>query len=71
MSGRSVSDIYSKGVALLGPTVGASFAALVPVLEASLLLGEAPPAASLAGLVVVTLGMATILAGPRREPRPS
>ncbi|WP_298957065.1 DMT family transporter [uncultured Methylobacterium sp.] len=65
---------YSKGVALLGPTVGASFAALVPVLavlEGSLLLGEAPPAASLAGLVVVTLGMATILAGPRPEPRPS
>ncbi len=65
---------YSKSVALLGPTVGASFAALVPVLavlEASLLLGESPPASSLAGLVVVTLGMATILAGSRREPRPS
>ncbi|MEH3144132.1 MAG: DMT family transporter [Methylobacterium frigidaeris] len=63
---------YSKGVSLLGPTVGASFAALVPVLavlEASLVLGESPRGAALAGLAVVTLGMAAILVGPRRAGR--
>jgi drug/metabolite transporter (DMT)-like permease len=65
--------LYSKSVSLLGPTIGASFAALVPVLaviEASLLLGERPSAASLIGLVVVTVGMVLNLLKPRprREP---
>jgi drug/metabolite transporter (DMT)-like permease len=51
---------YNKSVAILGPTIGASFVALVPVfafIEASLLLGEAPTLLSLAALVVVTGGM--------------
>ena len=63
---------YSRAVVLLGPTVGASFAALVPVVavvEAIFILGEHPTPTVLAGLVLVTAGMvATLVASrpPRR-----
>ena len=60
---------YSKGVSLLGPTIGATFAALVPVLaviEAALLLGEHLNGAALAGLLIVTAGMLASLIKPRR-----
>ncbi|KAF1047780.1 DMT family transporter [Xylophilus sp.] len=56
---------YSKAVALLGPVAGASFAALVPVfavIEASLLLGEAPGLPSVAALAVVTVGLVVSIA---------
>jgi len=62
--------LYSKGVSLLGPTIGATFAALVPVLaviEAALLLGEEPHPAALAGLVIVVAGMAASLVRPRQQ----
>lgn len=59
--------LYSKAVAVLGPVIGASFAALVPVfavIEAWLLLGERPVAASLLGLAIVTVGMVSNLLAP-------
>lgn len=64
---------YSKAVSLLGSAPGAAFAALVPVLavvEAALLLGEAPDAVLLGGLGIVTLGMAVSLLAPRAPPAP-
>lgn len=60
--------LYSKGVAVLGPAIGASFAALVPVLaviEAWLLLGERPAVPSLFGLAIVTVGMVSNLLAPQ------
>lgn len=63
---------YSKGVSILGPTIGATFAALVPILavvEASLLLGEHLHSASLAGLAIVTIGMVVSLIKPRSTHR--
>lgn len=59
---------YSKSVSILGPTVGATFAALVPVLaviEAALLLGEWPHPIALVGLAIVTCGMIVSLVRPR------
>ncbi len=55
---------YSRSVALLGPTVGASFAALVPVIaviEAIFILDETPSVTTLAGLAIVTAGMGAVL----------
>lgn len=59
---------YSKAVSLLGATIGASFAALVPVLatiEAALLLGELPSSASIIGLAISVVGIAAVLAAPK------
>lgn len=59
---------YSKSVQLLGPAIGATFAALVPgaaTLLAALLLREMPRPAVLAGLAVVMVGMTLTLAGKR------
>lgn len=60
--------LFSRGIAILGATLGAAFAALVPafaVVEASLLLGEKPPMLSLFGLAVVSAGMIGSLMRPR------
>ncbi|MFT3778499.1 MAG: DMT family transporter [Ottowia sp.] len=57
--------LYSKAVALLGPPLGSSFAALVPVFavaQAWLFLGEKPSGLAVLGLVVVTAGMLAGLA---------
>jgi drug/metabolite transporter (DMT)-like permease len=65
---------FSKAVSILGPALGATFAALVPLLatvEAALLLGERPPLVALAGIVVVTAGMITSLIRPRAGARPA
>lgn len=62
--------LFSRGIAILGATLGAAFAALVPalaVVEASLLLREQPPVLSLVGLAVVTAGMIASLIRPRRR----
>jgi drug/metabolite transporter (DMT)-like permease len=51
---------YSKAVSILGATTGSTFAALAPLLatvEAALVLGERPPALTLAGIAVVSAGM--------------
>lgn len=64
---------YRKSVSLLGPTVGASFAALVPVfavIEASLLLGEIPSVLSIVALVFVSVGMAISVWSFRTDARP-
>jgi drug/metabolite transporter (DMT)-like permease len=63
---------YSKAVSILGPTLGATFAALVPLLatiEAALLLGEKPHPLTLIGIVVVTIGMVTSLIKRSNAPR--
>ncbi|MCA3845561.1 MAG: hypothetical protein IOB09_14370, partial [Burkholderia sp.] len=55
----------SRAVVALGPAIGATFAALMPLLatlEALLLLGERPHAPALAGIAIVTAGMAASLA---------
>ncbi|MBY8610053.1 MAG: DMT family transporter [Burkholderia sp.] len=56
---------FSRAVVALGPAIGATFAALMPLLatlEALLLLGERPHAPALAGIAIVTAGMAASLA---------
>ncbi|MGO4714266.1 DMT family transporter [Bradyrhizobium sp. 2TAF24] len=58
---------FSRAVTILGPAVGATFAALVPVLatiEAALLLGEQPHPLALLGILIVTIGMAISLFKP-------
>lgn len=65
--------LYSKSVSLLGPTVGASFAAMVPVfavIEASLLLSEIPSALSIVALVFVSAGMTISIWSPRKDVQP-
>ena len=60
---------FSKAVTILGPALGATFGALVPLLatvEAALLLGEKPGLFALAGIFIVTVGMITSLINPRR-----
>ncbi len=61
---------YSKSVQLLGPAIGATFAALVPgaaTVLAMLTLGEKASTTAIIGLVTVTAGMAlTLLRRPRR-----
>ncbi|HEY6924262.1 MAG TPA: DMT family transporter [Steroidobacteraceae bacterium] len=59
---------YSRAVSLLGASIGASFAALAPVIstiEAVLLLSERPSALSIVGLAVSVLGIAAVLAPNR------
>jgi len=61
---------FSRAVTILGPAVGATFAALVPVLatiEAALLLGERPHPLALVGILIVTIGMAISLLKPYRS----
>jgi drug/metabolite transporter (DMT)-like permease len=61
---------FSKAVFYLGPSLGSTFAALVPaaaVVLAGVVLGEQPTPLAIAGLAVVTLGMALTLV--RRPPR--
>lgn len=61
---------YSKSVQLLGPSIGSTFAALVPaaaIILAPFLLGEFPGANSIAGLLVVTGGMFLTLLGSGRR----
>ncbi|WP_193099655.1 DMT family transporter [Burkholderia sp. Z1] len=56
---------FSQAVVALGPAIGATFAALMPLLatlEAMLLLGERPQAPALAGIAIVTAGMGVSLA---------
>jgi drug/metabolite transporter (DMT)-like permease len=63
---------FSKAVAILGPTLGATFAALVPLLatiEAALLLNEKPHPLTLIGIVVVTIGMIASLIKRADTPR--
>ncbi|WP_175778642.1 DMT family transporter [Burkholderia anthina] len=65
---------FSRAVVALGPAIGATFAALMPLLatlEAALLLGERPHAAALAGIAIVTAGMIVSLMRrrPSGEPR--
>lgn len=65
---------FSRAVVALGPAIGATFAALMPLLatlEAALLLGERPHATALAGIAVVTAGMIASLMRrrPSGEPR--
>ncbi|WP_396331856.1 DMT family transporter [Burkholderia anthina] len=65
---------FSRAVVALGPAIGATFAALMPLLatlEAALLLGERPHATALAGIAVVTAGMIVSLMSrkPSGEPR--
>ncbi|WCM23714.1 DMT family transporter [Paraburkholderia bryophila] len=55
---------FSKAVSILGPAIGATFAALVPLLatiEAAMLLKERPHSLTLAGIAVVTIGMVVSL----------
>ncbi|WP_176047651.1 DMT family transporter [Burkholderia sp. BCC1644] len=72
---------FSQAVVALGPAIGATFAALMPLLatlEAMLLLGERPHAAALAGIAIVTVGMGLSLVSrwrsgkrtPIRRPNP-
>ncbi|MBZ5791854.1 DMT family transporter [Burkholderia contaminans] len=61
---------FSRAVVALGPAIGATFAALMPLLatlEAMLLLGERPHAPALAGIAIVTAGMALSLASRWRS----
>lgn len=61
--------LFSQSVRLLGPATGATFAALVPgsaTLLAAVMLGEHPGAPLLAGLAIVTAGMALTLLRPAR-----
>lgn len=61
---------YSRAVALLGASIGASFAALAPVIstiEAVFLLGEVPSALSALGLAVSVAGVAVVLLAPRNQ----
>lgn len=65
---------FSRAVVALGPAIGATFAALMPLLatlEAALLLGERSHATALAGIAVVTAGMIASLMRrrPSGEPR--
>ncbi|WP_175687434.1 DMT family transporter [Burkholderia anthina] len=65
---------FSRAVVALGPAIGATFAALMPLLatlDAALLLGERPHATALAGIAVVTAGMIASLMRrrPSGEPR--
>jgi drug/metabolite transporter (DMT)-like permease len=63
---------FSKAVTILGPTLGATFAALVPLLatiEAALLLNEKPHPLTLIGIVVVTIGMIASLVKRRDTSR--
>ncbi|MEW6644900.1 MAG: DMT family transporter [Pseudomonadota bacterium] len=66
---------FSRAVTILGPAIGATFAALVPVLatiEAALLLGERPHPLAQLGILIVTVGMAISLLKPYRiTPRPA
>lgn len=58
---------YSRAISLLGAAIGASFAALAPVIstiEAVFLLGEAPSMLSAVGLIVSVVGIAAVLVGP-------
>lgn len=51
---------FNKGVAILGPAIGATFAALVPLfatVEAAFMLDEKPHALTLLGIGVVSIGM--------------
>ncbi|MGS0894817.1 DMT family transporter [Burkholderia stagnalis] len=60
---------FSRAVVALGPAIGSTFAALMPLLatvEAAVLLGERPRAAALAGIAIVTVGMVVSLARPGR-----
>ncbi|RBL66236.1 hypothetical protein C3E98_038635 [Pseudomonas sp. MWU13-2625] len=55
---------FRQAVVALGPAIGATFAALMPLLatlEAMLLLDERPHAPALAGIAIVTAGMALSL----------
>lgn len=64
---------FSRAVVALGPAIGATFAALMPLLatlEAALLLGERPHAAALAGIAVVTAGMIASLVSRRQSGAP-
>ncbi|AXK63572.1 DMT family transporter [Burkholderia sp. IDO3] len=64
---------FSRAVVALGPAIGATFAALMPLLatlEAALLLGERPHAAALAGIAVVTAGMIVSLVSRRQSGEP-
>ncbi|QTD92813.1 DMT family transporter [Burkholderia anthina] len=64
---------FSRAVVALGPAIGATFAALMPLLatlEAALLLGERPHAAALAGIAVVTAGMIASLVSRRQSGEP-
>ncbi|CAB3753935.1 MULTISPECIES: DMT family transporter [Burkholderia] len=57
---------FSQAVVALGPAIGATFGALMPLLatlEAVLLLDERPHAPALAGIAIVTAGMVLSLAG--------
>jgi drug/metabolite transporter (DMT)-like permease len=59
---------YSRAVSLLGASIGASFAALAPVIsmiEAVFLLGEVPSALSAVGLAVSVVGIAAVLVAPK------
>ncbi|WP_172424849.1 DMT family transporter [Vandammella animalimorsus] len=63
--------LYSQAVLLLGPAVGSLFAALVPGLAtviAALFLHEQPALATIAGLLLVTLGMGVALFRARPAP---
>ncbi|WP_322087043.1 DMT family transporter [Burkholderia sp. BCC1999] len=63
---------FSQAVVALGPAIGATFAALMPLLatlEAMLLLGERPHAAALAGIAIVTVGMGLSLVSRWRSGR--
>jgi drug/metabolite transporter (DMT)-like permease len=63
---------YSKAVFFLGPSIGSTFAALVPgmaVILAAPILDEQPSPLSIAGLAVVTVGMVLCLFGrPSQRP---
>lgn len=62
---------YSSAVQMLGAAIGATFAALVPgsaIVLAALTLGEPPNMAAVAGLLIVTVGMAMVLW--QRHPAP-
>lgn len=61
---------YSKAVQLLGASVGACFAALVPAMAmvgGVVLLGEVPAPLSALGLAVSTLGIGAVLLAPSRS----
>ncbi|WP_375412442.1 DMT family transporter [uncultured Bradyrhizobium sp.] len=64
---------YSRAISLLGAAIGASFAALAPVIstiEAVFLLDEIPSALSAGGLAVSVLGVAAVLMTPGRTRAP-
>ncbi len=61
---------YSKAVLLLGASIGACFAALVPAMAmvgGLLLLGEVPSPVSALGLGISTLGIGAVLLAPSRS----